>query len=109
MTSRLANEAITDSVGTLPISGDTITVSFTGAADNSTVLVRGKHYMMVATEDCHVIASATATADDATTSDFLLPAKTILDFEPDQELYVSVISAGTNGTLYIAPRTTGTA
>ena len=89
MTSQLTQEAITDVVGTLPAHGETINLSVTNAADNTATLVAGVTYDMICDQHCYVCASATAGADDADSTDYLLPAFTIVTFTPQTNLFSS--------------------
>jgi len=106
MTSQLSQEAITDVVGTLPAHGETINLSVTAAADNTATLVAGVTYDMICDQHCYVCASATATADDADSTDYLLPAFTIVTFTPQTNLFVSAVRVDTDGTLRVSPRVT---
>ena len=104
--SQLTDLAVRSCVGTLPATGSTQTISVTSTADNnSTALVNGRQYDLVCTEDCYVCASATNAANDATTSDYFLPANAIITFTPITGLlFVSAIRKSTDGTLHIIPR-----
>jgi hypothetical protein len=85
-----------------PVDGGTQVVAFTGTADDIT-LTPGKVYRLVATEACHVIFTSGGSAD-ATTSDCYLVAE-LPDFFstiPGGFSRLSVISAGTNGNLYVS-------
>lgn len=106
MTSRVTDRALQALIGEIPAQGDTVTLSLsTSAATTATALTAGKKYDMVCDVDCFV-CSSTVGADDATTSDYFLPALTIVPFTPGQtNTYISgIVSAGT-GTLFISPRT----
>jgi hypothetical protein len=104
--SQLSDKGITDSVGTLPAHGETINLTTGAAADNTAVLVAGQTYDLICDQHCYVCASATATADDADSTDMLLPAYTIVTFTPQTNLYVSAIQVDTAGTLRVSPRVT---
>jgi len=106
MTSLLTDRALLAIVGELPAQGDTVTLSLsTSAATTATELTTGKKYDIVCDVDCFV-CSSTVGADDATTSDYFLPALTIVAFTPGEtNTYVSGILASGTGTLFICPRT----
>ena len=105
MVSRKTDQALAAVIGVLPAHGQTVKLSLTtSAATTATVLTAGRKYDMVSDVDCFVCAS-TVGGNDATTSDYFLPALTIVPITPNGTyLYVSgIVSAGT-GTLYISPR-----
>lgn len=106
MTSTRTDDRLASVVGSLPDQGETVTVSLsTSAATTGSALTAGRVYDMVSDVDCFVCRSGAA-GDDATTSDYFLPALTIVPFclEKGGDLYVSgIVSSGT-GTLYISPR-----
>ena len=103
MPSQLSDEAIRGVVGRLPSHGATINVSFTGTAAVSSALTEGQEYDVVADQHCYICESNTAVAD-ADTTDYLLPAYTIITITPQTDLFVSVIQVDTAGTLRISPR-----
>ncbi len=109
--SRLSDKIITGTVGTLPANGVTESITVVAAADNSSdAMVAGVVYDIVCTEDCYICSSASASADDATTSDYFLPANVIISVTAATGLlYVSAIRRTTDGVLTISPRVTSNA
>lgn len=104
MTSQVTDRALQAIVGELPAQGETVTLSLTTSADTSAALTAGRKYDIVCDTDCFICAT-TVGADDATTSDYFLPALTIVAFTPGEtNNYVSGILASGTGTLYISPR-----
>jgi len=106
MQSQLTDLALRSCVGTLPATGAVQTITTGAAADNNTTaLVNGLQYDLVCTEDCYICASATNAANDCTTSDYYLPANTIITFTPITGLlFVSALQVATAGTVFISPR-----
>lgn len=80
--------------------GNVINKAFTGSASSQAVTA-GTTYRMVATEDCHITLDGTT----ATTNSYRL-VKDIPEIISTQngQTSLSVISAGTNGTLQIAAK-----
>lgn len=106
MTSTRTDMALGNVLGTLPAQGETVTLSLTtSAATTATALTAGVTYDMVCDVDCFVDAT-TAAGDDATTSDYFLPAYAIVPITVyGTNLYISGIVATGTGTLFLAPRT----
>jgi len=105
MTSTRTDQALGNVLGTLPAQGSTITLSLTtSAATTATACTAGATYDMVCDVDCFVCACAVG-ADSATTSDYFLPALTVIPMSVyGTSLYVSGIVASGTGTLFLSPR-----
>lgn len=105
MSSERTDQAIANVLGALPAQGETETLSMTtSAATTTNPLTANKTYDMVSDVDCFVCAS-TDGGDDASTSDYFLPALTIVPISAQgTNLYVSAILASGTGTLYLSPR-----
>lgn len=76
----------------------------TSAAENGTALTENTNYYAVATVDTHISCSSTASGNDATTNDFLLPKNTVFPFSTGPAgdcIYFSTILASGTGSVFL--------